>query len=170
MVCNQDTEDLKQRLTIILTMFSSLTCLSKPIEGRFLYRQTKIVEGILMSLQWRHNEPDGVSNHQPHDCLLNHFSRRRPKKTSKLRVTGLCAGNSPVTGEFPAQMASYEENVSIWWRHHVISPSRRHYFATLAGSTHSNSLFDTLRPPVQHIATPGSTHCDPRLDTMWPCG
>ena len=41
------------------------------------------------------------------------------KKTSKLRVTGLCAGNSPVTGEFPAQMASNAENVSIWLRHHV---------------------------------------------------
>ena len=25
------------------------------------------------SLQWRHNERDGVSNHQPHDCLLDHF-------------------------------------------------------------------------------------------------
>ena len=42
------------------------------------------------------------------------------EKTSKLRVNGLCAGNSPVTGEFPAQMASNAENVSIWWRHHVI--------------------------------------------------
>ena len=31
------------------------------------------------------------------------YSRRRWKKTSKLRVTGLCEGNSPVTGEFPAQ-------------------------------------------------------------------
>ena len=40
------------------------------------------------------------------------------KKTSKLRVTGLCAGNSPGTGEFPAQRASNDENVSIWWRHH----------------------------------------------------
>ena len=44
--------------------------------------------------------------------------RRRSKKTSKLRATGLCAGNSPVTGEFPAQMASNAENVSIWCRHH----------------------------------------------------
>ena len=68
--------------------------------------------------QWRHNERDGVSNHQPHDCLLNCLFRRRSKKTSKLRVTGLCAGNSPVTGEFPAQRASNTENVSIWWRHH----------------------------------------------------
>ena len=30
----------------------------------------------------------------------------------------ICAGNSQVTGEFPAQMASNAENVSIWWRHH----------------------------------------------------
>ena len=43
------------------------------------------------------------------------------KKTSKRRVTSLCAGNSPVTDEFPAQMASNAENVSIWWRHHVVS-------------------------------------------------
>ena len=41
------------------------------------------------------------------------YSRRRSKKTSKLRVTGLCVGNSPVTGEFPTQMASNAENVSI---------------------------------------------------------
>ena len=70
------------------------------------------------ALLWRHNGCDGVSNHQPHDCLLNRLFRRRAKKTSKLRVTGLCVGNSPVTGEFPAQMASNAENVSIWWRHH----------------------------------------------------
>ena len=42
----------------------------------------------------------------------------RSKKTSKLRVIGLCEGNSPVTNEFPAQMASNEENISIWWRNH----------------------------------------------------
>ena len=40
------------------------------------------------------------------------------KETSKPRVTDHCEGNSPVTGEFPAQMASNVENVSIWWRHH----------------------------------------------------
>ena len=42
------------------------------------------------------------------------------KKTSKLSVTGLCEGNSPVTGEFPAQRASKAENVSIWWRYYAI--------------------------------------------------
>ena len=47
------------------------------------------------ALHWRHNDHDGVSNHQLHGCLLNRLFRRRSKKTSKLRVTGLCAGNSP---------------------------------------------------------------------------
>ena len=53
------------------------------------------------------------------------------KKTSKLRVTGLCEGNSPVTGEFPAQMASNAENVSIWWRHHVCFPFFRECHGTV---------------------------------------
>ena len=73
------------------------------------------------TLRWRHNGRDSVSNHQPHDCLLNRLFRRRSKKTSKLRVAGLCVGNSPGTGEFPAQMASNAENVSIWWRHHDLA-------------------------------------------------
>ena len=72
------------------------------------------------SLQWRHNGRDGVSNHQRLDCLLSRFFRTRSKKTSELRVTGLCEGNSPGTGEFPAQMASNAENVSIWWRHYEL--------------------------------------------------
>ena len=65
------------------------------------------------TLRWHHNGHDGVSNHQPHHCLLNRLVRRRSKTTSKLRVASLCAGNSPVTGEFPAQMASNAENVSF---------------------------------------------------------
>ena len=34
---------------------------------------------------------------------LSHLLGRRSKKTSKLRVTGLCGENSPVTSEFSAQ-------------------------------------------------------------------
>ena len=44
---------------------------------------------------WRINDHDGISNHQPHGCLLNRLFRHRSKKISKLRVTGLCVGNSP---------------------------------------------------------------------------
>ena len=50
---------------------------------------------FIRPLHWRHNDHDGVSNHQPHGCLLNRLFRRRSKKTSKLLVTGLCVGNSP---------------------------------------------------------------------------
>ena len=70
------------------------------------------------TLHWRHNGRDRVSNHRHPDYLLHLLFRCRSKKTSKLRVTGLCEGNSPETGEFPSQRASNAENVSIWWRHH----------------------------------------------------
>ena len=70
-------------------------------------------------LQWCHNERDGVSNQRRLYYLLNCLFRRRSKKTSELRVTGLCAGNSSVTGEFPGQRVSDGEMVSIWWRHHT---------------------------------------------------
>ena len=75
-------------------------------------------------LLWRHNERDSVSNHQHLYCLLKRLFRRRSNVTSKLRVTGLCAWNSPGTGEFPAQKASNAENVSIWWRHHATEMSQ----------------------------------------------
>ena len=55
----------------------------------------------ILPLHWRHNDHDGASNHQPHSCLLNRLFRRRSKKTSKLRVTGLCVGNSPGPVNFP---------------------------------------------------------------------
>ena len=54
-----------------------------------------IVAPLCITLQWRHNGRDSVSNHQPHDCLLNDLFRLRWKKTWKLRVTGLYAVNSP---------------------------------------------------------------------------
>ena len=52
---------------------------------------------------------------------------RKSQKTSKLRVTDLCEGNSLVTDEFPAQMTSNAENASIWWRHHVQHSANRVY-------------------------------------------
>ena len=78
------------------------------------------------ALQWRHNGCNGVSNHQPHDCLLNRLFRHRSRKTSKLRVTGLCGQNSPVIGEFPAKRIGNAKNISIWWRHHGIPKHSSH--------------------------------------------
>ena len=85
-------------------------CFAYIVGGSAWYKAT--------TLQGRHNRRDSVSIAQLHDCLLNRLFRRRSKIISKLRFPGLCADNSPVTGDFPAQMASNAENVSIWWRHH----------------------------------------------------
>ena len=65
----------------------------------------------ILTLQWSHNGRDGLSNHQTRECSHNRLFKRRSKKTSKLCLTGLCSGNSPVTGEFPAQKPSNAENV-----------------------------------------------------------
>ena len=83
----------------ILQVMSRVMWETRVADDRFGWAQTKRClatwKSICATLQWRHNELDGVSNHQPDDCLLNRLFRRRSKKTSKLRVTGLCAGNSP---------------------------------------------------------------------------
>ena len=72
----------------------------------------------LYALQWHHNEHDGISNHQPHDCLFSLYSGTDQRKKSKLCITGLSEGNSLVTSEFLTQRASNGEDVSIWWCHH----------------------------------------------------
>ena len=116
-----------------------------------------------ITLQWRHNERNGVLNHQAHDCLLNRLFRHRSNKASKLRVTGLCEGNSPVTGEFPAQRASNAENVSIWWRLQEAG-----YAAYIVSSKYDinmlgfidNPRFLSLQTPIMYIyiyALPKST-------------
>ena len=69
---------------------------------------------ITMTSQWAR----WFLRYQPQYCLPNGFFRRRSMKTSKLRVSGLCLGNSPMTSECSAQRASNVENVFIWWRHH----------------------------------------------------
>ena len=100
-----------------------------------------------MSLHWRHNDHDGVSNHQPHGYLLKRLFRHRSKKTSKLRVTGLCARNSPGTGEFPAQRASNAEFFSIWWRHHGVSDTIP-FRVSLINPLHSNHSGLLIQSPV----------------------
>ena len=115
--------------------------------GNRLWAITMLALCEAIPLRWCHNERDGVSNHQHHDCSFNCLFKAHIKETSKLRVTGLCAGNSPVTGEFPAQRASNAENVSIWWRHHTLvtrgSPSQTGRFHTVKGSVkrHEVTIF-----------------------------
>ena len=79
------------------------------------------------SLQWHYNDSDIVSNHQPHDCLLNRLFKAQIRENIKaLRHWPLC-------GEFtggrwiPRRKASNAENVSIWWRHHGAAGKSWHH-------------------------------------------
>ena len=62
------------------------------------------------ALRWRHNGRDGVSNHQPYDCLLNSLFGCR-----KFRVTGLRGGvhrgpgNSPHKWSVTRKMFPFED-------------------------------------------------------------
>ena len=110
-----------QRCNYLSILFTQCTfsiwihCLAQAIHCWVRHRNTIgfSLTARHISLPWRHNGHDSVSNHQPHDCLLNRLFRRRSKKTSKSRATGFCA-------EFLAQMTSSAEIVFIWWRHHVL--------------------------------------------------
>ena len=73
---------------------NNCSCASQNHVSKSLLTFEQIRWSAWLKLQWRHNGRDSVSNHQPHDCLLNRLFRRRSKKTSKLHVTGLGAGNS----------------------------------------------------------------------------
>ena len=68
------------------------------------------------TLQWRHNGRVDDSNHQPHDCFRNRLFRRRSRERSKLRVTGLCAGNSPVNSPHkgPVTRECFHLMTSLW--------------------------------------------------------
>ena len=62
---------------------------------------------VLSALQWRHNERDGVSTHQPHDFFITVYAQieeniKTPRHWPFWR-------NSPVTGEFPAERSSYAD-------------------------------------------------------------
>ena len=125
----------------------------------FCKRSNFISTQSAAKLQWRHNERDGVSNHQRLGCLLNRLFRCRSKKTSKFRVPGLCEG-SPWT--FPSQKASNAENTSIWWRHDVLEISSANESNT-TGQTEIN--WKTCWPEKLGVQFP--LHCQ-HCACKWP--
>ena len=50
--------------------------------------------------------------------ITQSFIQAQIKENIKTPRHWPCAGNSPATGEFPTQMATNAENVSIWWCHY----------------------------------------------------
>ena len=96
---------------------------------------------------WRHNGRNDVSNHQPHDCLLNRLFGRRSKKTSKLRVTGLCTWNwwpvnSPHKWPVTRKMFPFDDVTmgNIPWGTRVFNTLRSGQMAWILQVTHSNAF------------------------------
>ena len=111
---------------------------NSPVTGEFLsQRPVTWSFDVFFLFAWTNgwvNNRDAGDLRRRLYCLLNYLFRRRSYKTSKLHFTGLCEGNSPVTGEFPTQRASNAENVSIWWRHHADWVLRQHSQQWLPGN------------------------------------
>ena len=71
------------------------------------------------SLRWRHNDPIASQITSLTVVYSVVYSGAHQRNIKAPRHWPLC-GEFTGTGEFPAQRASYAENVSIWWRHHVM--------------------------------------------------
>ena len=87
--------------------------------------------------------------------------RKHQSSASLAFVWGIHRG----TGEFPAQIASNAENVSIWWRHHEKRPHTTYHESPICiiddvteANTHNivHHTINTLRccKSIFHIATP----------------
>ena len=83
------------------------------------------------------------------------YSGTEQRKHQKLRVTGLCKENSPVTGEFPAQKVSNAENVSIWWRHRDAGDNNNPYVQNSRKECEVSRILDiahwTLDIPISNV-------------------
>ena len=143
------------------------------------------------TLQWWHNEGDGVSNHRRHDCLFNCLFRRRSKKASKPSVTGLCKGNSPVTGVnppykgpvtreifymiTPSWFAQRSKNLTAphhwplcersWWRHQMETFSA--LLAICAGNSPVTGELPAQRPVTRSFDVFFDLRLNKRLSKQW---
>ena len=78
-----------------------------------------IMRLYFMPLQWRHNEPDGVSSHQPHDCLLNRLfggdQRKHQSSASLAFVRGIHRWpvNSPHKGPVTRKMFPFDDVIML---------------------------------------------------------
>ena len=75
----------------------------------------------LYPLQWRHNEGDSVSNHQPHDCYSTVYSgvdqRKHQSSASLAFVQGIHRGpaNSPHKWPVTRKMFPFDDVIMRWW-------------------------------------------------------
>ena len=74
------------------------------------------------TLERRHNECNGVLNHQYHDCSLNRLFKHASDKTSKIHVSDLCERNSPYKRAVSRKMFPFDD-VIMTIKYHCIYPT-----------------------------------------------
>ena len=106
-----------------------------------------------------HNDRNSISNHQRFDCLLKRLLRHRSKKTSKLCITGLCEGNSPVTGETPnkgpvrRKMFPFDDVIMHYRIHEILWIMNQYNRAWMNNYTHMgcNSFPNLGKLPLKSV-------------------
>ena len=100
-----------------LKIRDSHVCCGKVSHTHLLFLDVEI------SFQWRHNEPDGASNHQPHNCLLNLYSdidqRKHQSSASLVFMRGIhwWTVNSPHKRPVTRKMFPFDDIILFpWWR------------------------------------------------------
>ena len=99
---------------------------------------------------------------------LTFYSDPDQRKHQSSASLAFVVGNSPVTGEFPAQMASNAENVSIWWRHHGSAVKGQQWGWWLVYEWYTNIKRSTKMPTILGKPLPLSTLNIIEAETKWP--
>ena len=136
--------------------------LDSTLVGVVLYAMTLY---IAMTSPERHV----VSNHRSFDCLFNSLCWPTTKKHQKFASLAICEGNSLVSGEFPAQIASDPENISIWWRHHDYGPCyiKILLYLVFPDRYPDSKVHGANMGPIWGRQDPGGPHVGPINLSIW---
>ena len=96
---------------------------------------------LMLPLQWRDNECDGVSNYQPHDCLLNRRRSKRHQSSASLAfVRGIHRrpANSPHKGPVTRKMFPFDDVIM-----HFITSTQLHSIPWLSLDCLCDELYNT---------------------------
>ena len=91
---------------------------------------------IPVTLQWRHNNRDGVSTLPDSRLFTQAFIQAQINESIKLRVTGLCAANSsvpmnsPHKGPVTRKMFPFDDVIMKIWLHKLYESTKNHNITT----------------------------------------
>ena len=128
-----------------------------------------IPSSSIRGITWRHNGCNGVSNHRPLECFLNRLFRRRSDKTSKLRVTGLCAAihRWPVNAprKWPVTQKMFHLMTSSWHKTKCIISLRAHCITEYTNKQFHPRWLKTLNLANQWTMIKPPSNCGANSDT-----